>query len=368
MPRPFTHAQSAENRAFLDILAETGNARLAAREIGRKPSTMHHRRGANAAFAQQWDAAVAAAHARFHLGGGRRGPEGVLRDAASIHSAAPQDERRKRRKLGSRLRGNDREGRGNDREGGGDDREGGGDDRSRLRTRGGEPVVVRTRNGKLQLRLAHKDKLTRTAEQVFLAALSASANVRLSAAAAGASVAAFYRRRRQNKAFAREMRLALEMGFERLEMAAIAATLAEHHDYDDWRQREPPPIPPMSASQALQLLYLHEKSVRQGWDLPHRRRRRGESDEIYRARLGAMWICEKQREAEDEALRRAARFEETGSWRHADEPAPLPLPPLELVTGWSKASGAPPHREGLALFGGWRIEDMERRLAERKKG
>lgn len=48
---PVALAQQAENRRFLDILAKTGNARLAAREIRRNASTMHHRRGANAAFA-----------------------------------------------------------------------------------------------------------------------------------------------------------------------------------------------------------------------------------------------------------------------------------------------------------------------------
>ncbi len=327
MARPFSLAQQAENRAFLDVLAETGNARLAAREIRRKPSTMHHRRGANAAFAQDWDAAVAAAHARFHLAGGKRGPE-----------AEPG--KRPSTSLGTS----------------------GGGENPALRTRGHEPVVVRTRNGKLQLRLAHPGKLTRAAEQAFLSALSATANVRLSAAAAGASVAAFYRRRRQNKAFAREMRLALKMGYERLECALLAAGMVGSHEHDLWRQCEEPPIPPMTADQALQLLFLHEKSVRQGWDMPHRRRRRGEPWEVYRERLAAMWTWEKEREAEDEALRRAERFEETGSWRHADEPEPPQLPPLELVTGWSKASGRPPHREGRALFGGWRIEEMERKL------
>lgn len=118
--------------------------------------------------------------------------------------------------------------------------------------------------------------------------------------------------------------------------------------------------------EALQLLYLHEKSVRQGWDRPHRRRRRGESDETHRERLAAMWTWEKDRAAEDEALRCAARFEASGSWRFADEPEPPPVPPLHLVTGWSKASGRKPHHEGVALFGGWRIADMERKLRARK--
>jgi hypothetical protein len=328
MSRPFTLAQARENEAFLVVLAQTGNVRLSAREIRRAYSTMQHRRSANAAFAQEWDAALAAAHARFHLGGGKRGPEGEVRNGT------------KKKKVDPRFRGDD--GRG-------------------LRTAGGEPVVVRTRAGKLQLRLAHRGKLTRAAEQAFLYALAASANVRLSAAAAGASARAFYRRRRQNGAFAREMRLALETGYERLEMAALKAALPESHKDDAWRQCAPAPIPPMSADQALQLLYLHEKSVRQSWEEPHRRRRGGEPWETYTERLRAMWTAEEDREAEEAALRRAAQFEESGDWRYAEEAAPPPLPPLEQVTGWSKADPKKGrHREGLALFGGWRIEEMER--------
>jgi hypothetical protein len=324
MARPFTLAQQAENRRFLDMLAETGNARLAARELGVHRATYTKRRARCAAFAQDWDAACAAAHARFHLAGGPRAPEGKSGAEAGADGrlAVPKD---------------------------------------RGRTRGGEPHVVRVR-GRLQLRLAPPGRMTRGAEQAFLAALSASANVRLSAAAAGFAHSSFYRKRGALGWFAREMRLALKMGFERLEMAALSATLAEHHEFDDWRLCEPPPIPPMSFSQMLQLLYLHEKSVRQGWDLPHRRRRRGEPWEVYRERLAAMWTFEKRREAEDAALRRAERFEASGSWRHEDEPERPALPPLELVTGWSRESGRPPHKEGVALFGGWRIAEMERKL------
>ena len=223
--------------------------------------------------------------------------------------------------------------------------------------------MVRVKGGKLQLRLAQPDKLTKAAEQAFLAALSATANIRLSAAAAGASPAAFYRRRRQDAAFAREFRIALKMGYERLQCAMLQAALPESREHDGWRRCSPPPIPPLTADQALQLLFHHQKSVELGWDLPHRRRRRGESDETYSARLAAMWSHEQARAAEDAALRRAARWEETGSWRGEDEAPPPPLPPLHLVTGWSSASGRPPHHEGVALFGGWRIADMKRKVA-----
>jgi hypothetical protein len=327
MARPITPLQAHENCLFLDALARTGNARMAAREVGRPANSFHYRRKRHAGFAQGRDGAVAVAHARFHLAGAKRGPE-------------PSPRRRSTPPPGcawSPSPGNP------------------GED---FRTKGGEPVVVRTRNGRLHIRLAHPDKLTKAAEQAFLYALSATANIRLSAAAAGASEAAFYRRRRQSPVFAREMRLALRMGWERLEMAALQASLPESHWDDRWRRCAPAPMPKFTADQALQLLFLHDKSVNQGWEQPHRRR--GESDEAHVERLRAMWSVEKDLGAEAAALRQAAWFEATGGWRHADEP---PLVPLELVTGWSRAAGRPPHHPGVALFGGWRIADLEKKLA-----
>jgi hypothetical protein len=309
MANPFTALQRRQNAAFLKALACTGNARLSAREAGVKYGTIQHRRAGHPDFASRWDIALVDAHARFHAAGGKAGPV-MGRRAASA-----------------------------------------------LRTAGGEPMVVRTKSGRLQVRPACRGKLTKAAEQLFLQALSATANIRLSAAAAGASFAAFYRRRRQNEAFAREMRLALEMGYERLEMAALMAAAAESHADDAWRENDPPPIPPMTPNQALQLLFLHEKSVRQGWERPHWRRRRGESDDTYRARLCAMWTAEKAREAEREAVRRAIELDEA----EAPPPELPPLPALDQVGGWSKASGRPPYHEGVALFGGWRIKDIPRK-------
>jgi hypothetical protein len=322
MPRPFTPTQRRENEAFLAALHRTGNVRLSAREAGVAYGTIQNRRAGHPDFASRWDIALVDAHARF------QGARPL--DFASLGSARDaRDER------GARAG-------------------------SALRTAGGEPLVVRTRSGRLQVRPAHRGKLTKACEQLFLQALSATCNVRLSAAAAGASPAAFYRRRKRSEAFDREFRLALEEGYDRLEWAAIAAAAPQSHGDDAWRENDPPAIPPMTASQALQLLYLHEKSVRQGWERPHRRRRRGESDPVYCARLGAMWQAEKAREAEREAVR--AAIERDGS-----EPPPAlpPLPDLAQVTGWSKASGKPPHDPGVALFGGWRMKDMERALRER---
>ena len=182
--------------------------------------------------------------------------------------------------------------------------------------------------------------MTAAAEQAFLRALSASANVRLSAAAAGFAHSSFYARKRKRRPFAREMRLALKMGWDRLELALLEAGLADSHADDQWRHNDPPPVPPMSADQALQLLHLHNKTVNLGWDEPHRRKRRGETQAVYVERLRAMWSSEKAREAEDAALARAARYQRSGDWRLEDEPPPPDLPPLHLVTGWSKAKPA----------------------------
>lgn len=335
MPCPLTPLQAYQNRRFLDRFGLSGNARLAAREVGVAYGTMQHRRKAHAAFAQAWEAAAVAVHARLHLAGGKRGPEPARRSRPGAAGGRGARSARSARDDGRRQG---------------------------FRTRGGEPMVVRTRSGRLQIRLAHPNKLTKAAEQAFLHALSATANVRLSAAAAGASARAFYRRRRKDPAVAREFRLALKMGWERLEMAALQASLPQSHADDQWRNCRPAPLPRFTADQAIQLLVLHEKSVWQMWEQPHRRRRRGESDETHSIRLQAMWRAEKSREAEAEAMRRAARYEESGGWRHEDEVPPPELPPLDQVTGWSRAKGGPAHRPGLALFGGWRIEEMERKL------
>lgn len=217
----FHRRQAHENQAFLAALRRTGNVREAARSLGFHRSTMVKRRNKDAAFAAEWDAALALAHARLNAG-------------------APAERAE------------------------------------------GEPRVIRTGSGRLQLRRARGRRLDRAAEQAFLAALSATANVRLSAAAAGFSHSAFYARRRESPAFAREMRLALEMGYERIEMALLEAADPESYRDDAWRHNDPPPIPQMSAGEALQLLHLHQKEVRLQAEPPHIKRRRGESREAHR--------------------------------------------------------------------------------------
>jgi hypothetical protein len=229
--------------------------------------------------------------------------------------------------------------------------------------------VVRRKDGKLQVRRAQHGKLTREAEQAFLSALSATCNVSLAAAAVGSCFKAFDRRRKADPAFAREMRMALAAGWERLEMALLESGLAGSHEHDEWRHNDPPATPPMSVSQALQLMYLHQKAVLQLDEPDYLRRRGGESRAAHCARLAAM--------AEERERRARAAFEaaEVARWERG-EPAWGPagaavrrergLPDLAQVTGWSRADpGKAPHDGTRALFGGWRIEEMEGKLRGR---
>lgn len=222
------------------------------------------------------------------------------------------------------------------------------------------------------MRVAQRGKLTRECEQAFLAALSATANVTLSAAAVGASPRAFYRRKRQCPAFAREMRLALKRGWETLELALIEAGMPGMHQHDEWRHNDPPALPPMSVNQALQLLYLHQKAALLLDEPTPMRRRRGESNDARNERLALMAEARDARAREEFEVAEAERWAEgLPAWGPAGEDvrAKLGLPDLAQVTGWSRADPKKaPHDPDTALFGGWRIEDMERaRSGEAKR-
>ncbi len=140
----------------------------------------------------------------------------------------------------------------------------------------GQARVVRSK-GRLQLRVGKTRMIDRDAEQRFLAALSATANVRLSAQAAGFAHSSFYARARTHPGFAREMRVALAIGSERLEAALLEASLPESSTHDHWQHNDPPPIPQMTAQQAMQMIAWSDKRAR-GLANPDLARKRGESN------------------------------------------------------------------------------------------
>lgn len=73
------------------------------------------------------------------------------------------------------------------------------------------------------------------------------------------------------------------------EIALTQAALASSYRDDAWRHNEPPPIPSMTADEAMMLLRLHHQSVRLQEEPPHLKRRRGESREAHSYRLSAMY-------------------------------------------------------------------------------
>ena len=315
MPRPLSRAQQLENAAFLRLLRTTGNVRATCEALGRHRALFTRRRAKHPAFAADWDAALAIAH-------------------ATLKSPSPSGEG-----LGR------------------------GSEAKPKPTNEPDPHLHRTPGGRYQLRRAGKRRrLTRTAEQAFLAALSATANIRLSAAAAGFSHSAFYLRARAHPGFAREMRMALQMGYDRIELALIESTLVESHHDDAWRHNDPPPIPPMTANQALQLLYLHQKEARLLAELAHIKRRRGESADAHSFRLSAMYQAHLARQRERFDIAEAARRARGEPWLFGPEHLPERpvLPDLAQVTGWSGAKGdREAYHPDVALFGGWRLGDWE---------
>jgi hypothetical protein len=128
-------------------------------------------------------------------------------------------------------------------------------------------------------------------------------------------------------------------------------------------------MPPMSVSQALQLMYLHQKAALLVDEPTPMRRRRGESREACCERLAQMAEARDERAREAFAVAEAERRERgEPAWGPAGEEVRRGLPDLAQVTGWSRADPAKaPHDPGRALFGGWRIEEMEAEL-ERRRG
>lgn len=300
MPKPLTRAQRLENAAFLRHLRRTGNVCAATKALGFGRGRFIERRNKHPPFALQWDAALALAHAAFAAA-----PEG--------HARAP------------RLTG--------------------------------EPYIRRSNTGRLQLRRAQRGLVDHAGRQRFLAALSATANVALSAAAAGFTASALYRERHRNPGFAREWLLALQMGYDRLELALLESSQPESFADDDWRRNDPPAIPPMTANQALQLMYLHQKEARL-WTtpIPWDRLRPGETQEARSVMLGMIHEAKLERDRLAHKIAEAERLARGEPTYHRWKPGELP--DLSQVTDWSKASGKPVTDPTRALFGGWRLGDI----------
>ena len=266
MARPISRIQALENRAFLKILRRTGNIRLSSREAGLNYSTMQTRRDKHPAFAARWAAALAAAQARL-------GQVGTVGPAAGRPLCSPlRAARYKTSKTESRHGSESRD-----------------VDRARcatrrpvlnissteaqlcsakpplrsvFRTAGGELVICRRNDGKLQMRRAQPGKLTREAEQHFLGTLATTCNVRLAAAAVDAAGEAFARRRRRRPGFDQAVHAAIEEGYDHLEAEMVRSAIALLRGGGAGDAGAGPAVTGMTAQVALSLLGHHRKTAR----------------------------------------------------------------------------------------------------------
>lgn len=278
MPRPFNLRQARQNAAFIRLLGETGNVQLAARDCGLAKATLYSRRKVNAAFAVEWDAAMTAAQARM------RG-----HPAAAVHAG--------------RARG------------------------AAYKTRGGEPIVTRLADGRLQMRLARAGGVGFHASQAFLRALATCGNIAMAARAVGVAPKNVYAMRARCPAFKAEMDAARKIASERLELAVLErsdAALSGHGPDSVWMDAEPGPLPPMSTEEMLMLLNLHRRweALGDGWmgRLEARKRRGGRWSSAEWTIERDIWFAQQKerRAAQDKrearGIARGQAYEETGNW------------------------------------------------------
>ena len=201
----------AELTRFLDRLATTGNMTLAAEAIGRPVRSLRDRRRRDPDFATRCDLALAA----------------FRTNPAAAESSRPAA-------------------------------------RKQLRTAGGEWVVVRGGpHGAAQRRRAKAGQLTEAGFTLFLRTLEATANIDLSARSVGVSSSTIDYHRSRDVAFDQQVTEALKEGVQRLEAELLASALrglnvAPAHEEDETAAEPgwptPPPLPPMTASEALAFL------------------------------------------------------------------------------------------------------------------
>ena len=248
----------AWRRAFLRELARSGSVALAAAEAGIDRSSAYQLRKRNAAFAASWERAVEGA--REGLVGSlahpqplpQAGGEGLARSttlaqSAGAHAGGVSSAQPVPLPLAGGVRG------------------GPGSRPLRLRpdeciraSKAGRACVVRAGPGRWSV----------AAERAFLAELTASANVRAAARAAGVSTVAAYNRRKLWPAFAEAWDAAIAEGYVRIETLLIGAATATLEPAPILRQaqdeRNSYEMPEMSVEQAMNLLRLHRASQRGG--------------------------------------------------------------------------------------------------------
>ena len=120
-------------------------------------------------------------------------------------------------------------------------------------------------NGPLQRRKARPAGWTKARREAFLTELSHSCNVTRAHRAAGVADRKAYALRQRDPVFAKAWQRALEAGFERLETALLRRALEVVGALDiDIGEERREPVEKMTVEQAIGLLNMHRRSVREG--------------------------------------------------------------------------------------------------------
>jgi len=130
---------------------------------------------------------------------------------------------------------------------------------------GEEDQISAFANGPLQRRNASKRGWTKARRAAFLTELAHSCNVTRAHRAAGAPDREAYALRQRDPQFARAWQRALELGFERLETALLRRALEVTGTLEiDAAEERAEPVEKMTVEQAIGLLNMHRRSVREG--------------------------------------------------------------------------------------------------------
>jgi hypothetical protein len=117
-------------------------------------------------------------------------------------------------------------------------------------------------NGPLQRKKIKANGWTKARRDAFLEELAMACNVRRAHAAAEMAPGSAYRLRRRDPLFAKQWQEALELGYERLELALMRRALEVVDDLTLDETKEP--VEKMTVAQAIALLRQHRASVERG--------------------------------------------------------------------------------------------------------
>ena len=231
MSRKFS---AARKRAFLTYLARTGNQTLAAEMAKVSRSWVGLHRSTDAGFDADCREAL------------RQARDRLIAAAASLDDGGEPPHPPAAKAAGPSL-----------------SRAGRGAEASRYFA--GAELVVRGTGGsgggkRVQIGRARVKQWTPRVETRFLAALSASCNVKAACAEVGMWPPSAYNHRKRWPGFARRWDAAIDTGFARLEAALVEAGSCNPFADPDFPQDNP--IREMSAMQALHLLNMHKHHVR----------------------------------------------------------------------------------------------------------